>query len=723
LDDGVEDANQDGVVQPNETDPNNIDTDGDLARDDVDNCQLTSNADQADADRDDIGDVCEVDTDSDGVIDDLDNCPAIANPAQTNSDNDDQGNACDLDDDDDTLSDLDEQRIGTSTTNSDTDGDGFTDAQEVVDVNNPRNTDNTDQIDALDDDSDNDGLSDEFERITVGFNAIDDDIDGDGIIDGIDGTVDSDGDGFVNAQDIDSDNDTILDSVEGVVDTDDDGIADYIDRDSDDDTILDSVEGNVDTDNDGVADFRSTDSDGDGLRDNQEDKNLNGVQDLGETDARNADSDNDGFDDGVEVGPNPAEPIDRDGDGIIDALESNILDTNNNGILDHIDFDIAQVKQFMQIDTDADGVVDYLDMFVADASEQFDFDFDGTGDNADIDDDNDGVFDEDDDCERTPQYYSEDQRLLNVQGCLDLDGDGFYARDVVTSGDVLAYDNCDSVSNANQTDTNVDGNGDACDATELIYQVAAGETVTIGLADNSLVNNVTLDIDWGDGSGVEQFTTGDARTVSHTYVNAGRFTVSMQHGNNVFLSIYPCSFYYHVENFHGNGDLTLRSVSNVGVFSGVRINHCNGIDNISVDSNKVVNSPIYIHEGLSLDNLELFDETARVVAFDFFLSGADGEVFELDRLFLANFISLRGRSMFNLAVDKFDASELDFVFDTDEMFNAMSHVNLGDNDFSAGIARFSDNPTYYCSNVNMQQALFDAVGKICLPPKDFYQLP
>ena len=79
--------------------------------------------------------------------------------------------------------------------------------------------------------------------------------------------------------------------------------------------------------------------------------------------------------------------------------------------------------------------------------------------------------------------------------------------------------------------------------------------------------------------------------------------------------------------------------------------------------------------------------------------------------------------MFNLAVDKFDASELDFVFDTDEMFNAMSHVNLGDNDFSAGIARFSDNPTYYCSNVNMQQALFDAVGKICLPPKDFYQLP
>ena len=137
-----------------------------------------------------VGDACEADTDADGEIDDTDNCPEVANPAQINSDNDAQGNACDLDDDNDTLSDEVEQRIGTSPINRDTDGDGYTDAQEVgANPAEPIDTDGDGTIDALDDDSDNDELSDEFERITAGFDATNDDIDGDGIIDGEDGTL------------------------------------------------------------------------------------------------------------------------------------------------------------------------------------------------------------------------------------------------------------------------------------------------------------------------------------------------------------------------------------------------------------------------------------------------------------------------------------------------------------------------------------------------------
>ena len=50
------------------------DFDLDEVCDDADNCPVDANTDQADADLDRIGDVCEVDSDSDGVVDDLDLC-------------------------------------------------------------------------------------------------------------------------------------------------------------------------------------------------------------------------------------------------------------------------------------------------------------------------------------------------------------------------------------------------------------------------------------------------------------------------------------------------------------------------------------------------------------------------------------------------------------------------------------------------------------------------
>src|SRR6185369_14902252 len=57
------------------------DTDGDGISDDSDNCPGVANADQADADNDGLGDVCDPDDDNDGVSDTSDLCPGT--PAGT----------------------------------------------------------------------------------------------------------------------------------------------------------------------------------------------------------------------------------------------------------------------------------------------------------------------------------------------------------------------------------------------------------------------------------------------------------------------------------------------------------------------------------------------------------------------------------------------------------------------------------------------------------------
>ena len=77
------------------------DDDGDGVPNDVDNCVLLANADQADADGDGLGDACEtdlpvVDFDADGIPDDLDNCPLVPNSDQADSDSDGFGDACDF---------------------------------------------------------------------------------------------------------------------------------------------------------------------------------------------------------------------------------------------------------------------------------------------------------------------------------------------------------------------------------------------------------------------------------------------------------------------------------------------------------------------------------------------------------------------------------------------------------------------------------------------------
>jgi hypothetical protein len=144
------------------------DADGDGVRDEYDNCVQTKNGDQANADRDRLGDRCDGDADGDGVANPLpypqptqaghDNCPLVPNPDQAKAAaNPKYGEACYVDSDGDTdpdpldncpgtfnadQADYDYDRTG-DVCDPDDDEDGEFDA-----VDNCRLTYNYDQADA-----------------------------------------------------------------------------------------------------------------------------------------------------------------------------------------------------------------------------------------------------------------------------------------------------------------------------------------------------------------------------------------------------------------------------------------------------------------------------------------------------------------------------------------------------------------------------------------------
>lgn len=111
------------------------DSDGDGIATNSDNCPTAANADQADADGDDLGDACDPvfdDTDGDTVGNALDNCPAVANTDQADQDRDRKGDVCDTDIDGDTIPNATDNCPTTLNLNqADTDADGIGDACDV----------------------------------------------------------------------------------------------------------------------------------------------------------------------------------------------------------------------------------------------------------------------------------------------------------------------------------------------------------------------------------------------------------------------------------------------------------------------------------------------------------------------------------------------------------------------------------------------------------------
>ncbi|MCP4872279.1 MAG: hypothetical protein GY898_26550 [Proteobacteria bacterium] len=222
-------------------------------------------------------------------------------------------------------------------------------------------------------DSDCDGsLADDF-----------DDLDGDDIPDCVDTDIDGDGaaGGFADCDDFDPD--IWLGAPE---------LCDDIDSDCDGDL----VDGFDNSDGDAEPDCVDLDDDNDGLLDTDEA--------IAGTDPLDPDSDDDGFGDLEEVGADPANPTDSDGDETINALdedddgdsiptiEEGPYDPDGDGVPNYLDDDSdgdgfsdlyeEGTEEIWFDDTDGDGVPNFLDLD-SDA-ENLEDDDDGNGD-ADVD--------------------------------------------------------------------------------------------------------------------------------------------------------------------------------------------------------------------------------------------------------------------------------------------------------------------------------------------------
>ncbi len=346
--DGEEDKNQDGKVDTGETDPNNpydddADWDGIPSREefliygtnpydaDSDDDGLLDGADGVtDADADGLINALDPDSDNDGLMDGTEAgiTAAVANP-----------------DTDQTSPNFVPDEDPSTTTNylvADTDGGGVIDGEEDRNQNGRLDAGETDPNDPNDDDGDWDGLTNAQENLYACLSATDADSDDDGVIDGSEPAwnADSDGDGLINACDPDSDNDGLMDGTEA-------GITAATAHPDTDQTSPSFV---PDQDPSTTTDPLNVDTDGGGVSDGEEDKNINGRVDAGETDPNDPnddDSDWDGLTNALEniYGTNPYD-ADTDDDGLLDG-EEELIDSDGDGLINPLD-----------PDSDNDGILD-----------------------------------------------------------------------------------------------------------------------------------------------------------------------------------------------------------------------------------------------------------------------------------------------------------------------------------------------------------------------------
>ncbi|SKB44628.1 BspA family leucine-rich repeat surface protein [Maribacter arcticus] len=370
-------------------DCSSYDQDSDGILDDVDNCPMTSNADQANLDNDAFGDVCDDDIDGDGVLNADDAFP-LDGTEDTDTDSDGTGDNTDADIDGDGVLNADDAFPLDGTEDTDTDGDGTGDNSDTdIDGDGVLNADDAFPLDSAE--------------------AIDTDSDGTG--DNTD--TDIDGDGVLNADDA-----FPLDSTEDT-DTDGDGTGDNTDADIDGDGVLNADDAfpldgteDIDTDSDGTGDNTDADIDGDGVLnaddafplDNTEtaDNDGDGMGDNADTD-----DDNDGIPDTEDAFPFDAN-LDADGDGVNDELDV-CPDTQAGETVD------ANGCSDTQKDTDFDGVNDAEDK-CANTPEDEAVDIQGCSESQ-KDADNDGVQDSLDNC---PSAYNPGQEDRDKDGLGDI---------------------------------------------------------------------------------------------------------------------------------------------------------------------------------------------------------------------------------------------------------------------------------------------------------------
>jgi len=234
-------------------------------------------------------------------------------------------------------------------------------------------------------DTDSDGIGDD-EEIKLRTNPQLADSDQDGIPDNeeigsnISLPLDTDHDGIINALDTDDDNDGLSTSIEIKIGT------NPLLPDTDQDGFSDSEEVGrhpkrpLDTDGDGINNALDTDDDDDGI--------LTYEEILLGTNFLLVDSDGDGLSDSIEIGESIEKPLDSDNDGIIDALDAddNNNDQDNDGLSDQTEALINTNPN--NPDTDGDGIGDAEEVG-RNTSSPLDTDLDGIIDALDTIDDSD----------------------------------------------------------------------------------------------------------------------------------------------------------------------------------------------------------------------------------------------------------------------------------------------------------------------------------------------
>ncbi len=465
----------------------------------------------------------QLDADSDGIVDSLDKCPNVANPNQLNADNDSFGDACDAFPNDPD-NDIDGDTISGHIDNCPAVANGPNDASNQLD------NDGDDTGDACDIDADGDGIDGNGSGgpgtdINDLDNTIATDADSDGVDDAGGGTLNgpdnclgvpnadqanTDGDGLGNACDSfpnDPDNDLDGDTISGHIDNcfavangpndasnqlnfDNDAFGDACDTDADGDGFDgDGAGGPSANDVDDLNAGLAVDPDGDlvdssnvlaVIQDNcPAEANADQINNDGDAqgDACDTDADGDGFDGDGAGGPsandvddlNAGLAVDPDGD-LVDSssvlaviqdncpAEANAEQTNTDGDAQGDACD--PFPNDPDNDLDDDTVSGHIDNCPAvangpnDASNQLNLDADTFGDACDTDADGDGF---DGDGAGGPSANDVDD--LNAGLAVDPDGD------LVDSSSVLAVaqDNCPAEDNADQTNTDGDAQGDACD--------------------------------------------------------------------------------------------------------------------------------------------------------------------------------------------------------------------------------------------------------------------
>ena len=379
-----------------------IDSDGDGILDGQDNCPYVANADQADADNDGVGDVCDDDADNDGVSDAFDNCPNTPNADQADADNDGIGDVCD----------------------NDADNDGIANASDncpTMANADQADHDNDGMGDVCDEDDDNDGMPDTWE-ISYGLNPLS----------AADAALDPDGDNRTNLQEYQNGtNPTVADAFQ----------SNYSSM-----TLAGTFNGwlaslnNMVLVNDHVWQIDQVLNNASAVRFKF---TANGAWAVNWGESNQSD---------LEI---PLEGGFAEGGGSPDILINGTLNGNYRFTFNETTLAYSVVK-LADIDSDGDGIADNLDNCPnTPNADQADADNDGIGDVCDNDADNDGIIDAIDNCPYTanPDQADTDNDGIGDVCDNDIDGDGI----------ANASDNCPSTPNVNQADFDNDGSGDVCD--------------------------------------------------------------------------------------------------------------------------------------------------------------------------------------------------------------------------------------------------------------------